>query len=111
MKFDLNKVFHWLPRGLALFLIVFWLAVLFVYSFGPFLTAGVMAWFILLLVTALAWKQAFLGGFFYIILGILLLVFVLNSLSISSFLSALPFFVIGLLFIVDYLHQKNLKKK
>jgi len=105
---NLNKILYWTPRGLSIFLVFFWLAVIFVYNFGIYHIAGVMVWITLLLVTLLAWKNAPLGGSFFIVLSILYLVFFFeNIFSFTSLTFASPFFIIGTLFIADYLFQKK----
>lgn len=108
---NLNKILYWMPRGLSLFLIFFWASVFFVQDLGNYVAAAMMVWFLVFLVTLLAWKNAPLGGGFYIVLGILYLVFILRSFSFSSFLAAAPFLVVGLLFIGDYSYQKKKENK
>ncbi len=107
MNPNLKKLLHWTPRGLSIFMLLFWLIVLFIYDFRHFTAAATMVWFLLSLTTLIAWKNAPLGGNFYIVLGILYLIFVSNSLSFISFLSASPFFIVGILFITNHYYKKN----
>jgi hypothetical protein len=107
MNLNLKKLLQWTPKGLSIFMVLFWLVVLFIYDFGAFTAAAMMVWFLLFLTTLVAWKNASLGGNFYILLGVFYLIFISHPLSSITFLSASPFFIVGILFITNYYYEKG----
>jgi len=106
-----KELLYWTPRGLALFLTFFWLIVLFLYDFGSFTVAAMMIWFLLFLTLLLAWKNAPLGGNFYLLLGFLYLFFLNPSFSFFALLSASPFLITGFLFLLSYLLLNKTKQR
>lgn len=107
-EIDLSKILTWLPRGLSIFLVLTWLMVLLIYGLGQYLMAGVMVWMILVLTTAISWKNAPIGGGVFIILSSIYLVVAMNSTASGAYLfGAAPLFIVGALFIVDYLYAEK----
>lgn len=107
-EIDLSKILNWLPRGLSLFLVITWLIVVLLYGFEQYFAAGVMVWLILALTAAISWKNAPIGGGIFVILGSVYLVFAMNSsFSIEIVLGAIPLFIVGALFIFNYLYTEK----
>ncbi len=120
-----SKIIHWLPRIIVI------LGILFVslFAFDSF-RSGNSIWqqlleflihlipsYILLIVLLIAWKYEFIGGIIFIIisLGFSPLIFTHNfqmnhSISISLGIITMinfPFLLAGILFIIDFKHQKK----
>jgi cell division protein FtsW (lipid II flippase) len=119
------KVFHWLPRIIGILAILF-ISLFAADAFEP----GQTAWhqlrafaihlipsFILLAFLIVAWKWEYIGGIFFIIIGLALspLVFFHNfrmnhsiwmSLGIIMMIT-IPFVIVGILFIVSHFLKKK----
>lgn len=96
---SLIKFFYWLPRVLAICLIVFIsLFALDVFGESQWFLALVMHLipsFILIAVTVLAWKNEMIGGFLFLLVGILMMFFT----HFESMIISLPIMIIGALFL------------
>lgn len=116
------KVIHWIPRLISIGLI----GLLLLLSFDVFVedTIGEMLvgffmhnipTFVLILMTILAWKRPLVGAVTYTLAG-LFYIFVVYRIMNLSFLDglisisilSLPALIIGLLFYLDWKHQKKL---
>tara|TARA_Y100000310_G_scaffold295107_1_gene326140 strand:+ start:274 stop:624 length:351 start_codon:yes stop_codon:yes gene_type:complete len=107
MKFNGRKVMFWIPRSLAV--ITFLLLIVFVsLDLGTYTYARVMIATLFLLTMIVSWRSEPIGGGFFVILGSLYLIVAMGmQLALIYFLGAIPFFVVGSLFIVDYLYQEK----
>jgi hypothetical protein len=106
MKYKINEIVYWIPRGLSLFLVGFWLIMLLIYGFGPYFMAGLMVWLCLVLTTAICFKSPPFGGALFILFGAGYLIYAIGTFySISYVFGALPLFMVGGLFIFDYFYQ------
>lgn len=124
MKYSLN-FFYWIPRVLCI------LAILFVSMFaldafsseesfivqlGDFIMHLIPS-FVLLYLLIFTWKKELIGGIIFMIIGLGLSPFIFsknyemnNSLwmSIGVILTiTIPFFIVGVLFIISYFKNKN----
>lgn len=103
------KTSYWLPRILAILFTVF-LAVFSLdvfdsgYSFWETVAAFIIhniPSFLLIAAAFIAWRHEKIGGVIFIALGIIATAFFHTTNNIASFLAvSLPFFVIGILFLV-----------
>lgn len=119
------KIYHWLPRILAiiaiLFISIFALDVFssednFFIQIGDFIMHLIPS-FILLIVLIYSWKRELSGGIIFMILGLGLSPFVFSTnynMNHSFWMSlgvimmiTMPFFVIGLLFLISHFKKKN----
>jgi hypothetical protein len=95
----MKRAFYWLPRILSILFIAFismfaldvlgeprWLLALFMHLIPSYF---------LIAVTIVAWKHEMLGGFLFLIAGIVLLIFT----HFEALIIGIPAFVIGLLFL------------
>ncbi len=105
---DWSRVLSKLPIGMSLLLIIIWALILTISGLGGYFTAGIMVLVILLLTTAIACKNAPIGGCIFILLGSGYLIFSMGQLmSIMYVLAAAPLFLVGALFIVGYVYQSQ----
>lgn len=117
------KAIHWIPRLISIALIGLLLLLSFdVFeedTIGEILVGFLMhniPTFILILMTLLAWKRPLIGAVTYTLAG-LFYIFVVYRIMNLSFLDglisisilSLPALLIGLLFYLDWKHQKKLK--
>ncbi len=126
MKFS-PRFFYWLPRILCiaaiLFVSMFALDAFsseesFIVQFGDFIMHLIPS-FVLLFLLVVTWKKELLGGIIFMIIGLGMSPFIFsknyamnNSLwaSLSVILTiTIPFFIVGVLFIISY--YKNKKNK
>ena len=124
MKYS-PKVFYWLPRILAilaiLFISMFALDAFssddsFIVQLGDFIMHLIPS-FVLLFTLILSWKRELLGGIIFMVIGLGMSPFVykMNYNMNQSFWTSLgvimtitiPFFIIGVLFLVSYFKKKN----
>ncbi|MFA5032493.1 MAG: hypothetical protein WC614_05675 [bacterium] len=120
------KLFHWLPRIICILAILF--VSLFAFdSFSPNLTIWqqLLAFFmhlipvyVLIIFLIVAWKRELIGGILLALIGIGITPFLFNlnykrnhfsvfqSLGVVMAI-ALPFIIVGILFIVSYIMKKN----
>jgi hypothetical protein len=106
---NLQKIFTWLPRVLALMLFAFY--TLFTFD-EPVLSIGFLIHnipgLIILAATAVAWKKPLIGSIIFDILGIVTIFFFNTYRETLNFLTlSLPFFIVSGLFIVDWVIKKN----
>lgn len=123
-----HTIFYWLPRILCilgiLFISMFALDAFsseesFIVQLGDFIMHLIPS-FVLLFLLIVAWKKEFLGGIIFMILGLGMspFVFKMNYNMNESFWMSLgiimtitiPFFIIGILFLVSYYKNKNTEK-
>jgi len=98
----------WGPRALSIGLVLFWLIVLIIAGRGHYFTVGIMVWVTLVLTTLIAWKNAPVGGGIFVIIGSGYLIFSMGQLlSLQYVLAATPLFVVGALFIIEYLYLEK----
>ena len=119
------KLFHWLPRILGILAILF-ISLFAADAFAPGLTIWqqlgaflihLIPSFILLAFLIVAWKWEFIGGIFFMVIGLVFtpVIFMLNYnrndsiwLSLVIILTiTIPFIVVGILFLISH----RLKKK
>ena len=110
MNMQQRKFFIWFPRILTVAFIAF-LALFALDVFGEYenwqetLTALFMHLipdFILLIALAIAWHWKVIGGFLFLVLAVISMIFFDTYEHIVSFLIiSLPVFIIGILFILD----------
>ncbi|KAA3639764.1 MAG: hypothetical protein DWQ02_03120 [Bacteroidetes bacterium] len=118
------KIFHWLPRVLAILAIGF-ISLFALDAFNPELPLGkqfldflmhMIPSFVLILVLLLAWKKEVIGGIIFIIIGLAFTPWVFQhnyqmnqsvgmTISIVAMIS-LPFVVIGILFLISHRFKK-----
>jgi len=95
----MNKFIYWLPRILAILFIAFIsMFALDVFSEPQWLLAlliHLIPSYILIIVTAVAWKYERAGGLLFLVAGFLLMVFT----HFESLILSIPAFVIGALFL------------
>lgn len=124
MKKKINKFIYWTPRILSLLFICF-LALFSLDVISPDLSPGQIVLglfmhnipvFILLIVLLISWKREIVGGVVFILAGALYVVMILMNIFRNSFewymLSwvltiAGPAFLVGALFIVNWLKKRN----
>ncbi|MDD5529482.1 MAG: hypothetical protein PHX21_05570 [bacterium] len=120
------KLFHWLPRIICILAILF-VSLFALDSFSPDLTIWqqLLAFFmhliptyVLIIFLIVAWKRELIGGIILTLIGIGFSPFLFNlnykrnhfsvfqSLGIVMTI-ALPFIIVGILFIVSYIMKKN----
>lgn len=123
-----HTIFYWLPRILCilaiLFISMFALDAFsseesFIVQLGDFIMHLIPS-FVLLFLLIVAWKKEFLGGIIFMILGLGMspFVFKMNYNMNESFWMSLgiimtitiPFFIVGILFLVSYYKNKNTEK-
>jgi hypothetical protein len=124
MEIKINKFIYWTPRILSIMFICF-LALFSLDVFSP----GLSFWqiviglfmhnipvFILLIILLISWKREIVGGIAFISAGLLYIAIMLASISKHSFewymlsysfIIAGPAFLIGILFIVNWVKKKN----
>jgi hypothetical protein len=103
-----SSVLSKLPIGVSLLLIITWALILIISGLGGYFTAGVMVLVILLLTTAIACKNAPIGGCIFVLLGSGYLIFSMGQLmSMMYVLAVAPLFLVGTLFILGYLYQSQ----
>ncbi len=103
-----SSVLSKLPIGASLLLVITWALILVLSGLGGYFTAGVMVLVILLLTTAIAWKNAPIGGCIFVLLGAGYLIFSMGQLmALVYVLAAAPLFLIGALFILGYLYRSQ----
>ena len=119
------KIFHWLPRVICIFAILF-VSIFALDAFAPGLTMWqqlggflihLIPSFILIGFLIVAWKWEFIGGIIFMAIGIGLspLVFIMNyqrnhSVGLSFIIIliiTIPFVIVGILFMIS----QHLKKK
>lgn len=121
----MNKFIYWTPRILSIIFICF-LALFSLDVFEPGLSAREIAIglfmhnipvFILLAVLLISWKREIVGGIAFILAGLLYVVMILMNVLSNSFewymvswilTIAGPAFLIGILFIINWLQKKKL---
>jgi len=93
----MKKIIYWLPRFLAILLIVFMsIFALDVFGEAQWFVALIMHLipsFVLIILTILAWKHELIGGILFLVIGLAMAIFY------HSFLIANPVFLIGVLFV------------
>lgn len=123
------RIIHWLPRIICILAILF-TGFFAVDAFAPGLTIwqqlggfimNLIPSFILIALLIIAWKWEYFGGIVFTILGlgispfIFLLNYNRNKLSLGQslgivFITAIPFVVVGILFIIShFMKKKNLR--
>lgn len=125
MEKKVNKFIYWTPRILSIIFICF-LALFSLDVFEPGLSAREIAIglfmhnipvFILLAVLLISWKREIVGGIAFILAGLLYVVMILMNVLSNSFewymvswilTIAGPAFLIGILFIINWLQKKKL---
>lgn len=108
MKFNLASLVHWLPKVLSLVLVLAALTIVLIYGEGSYLIGGLIIWSILFLTTLISWKIAPIGGGMFMIFGSGYLLFAISSmLSFVYVLIALPLYLVGGLFVADYIYQEK----
>lgn len=104
---DKEKIYHWIPRilgiAIALFMALFATA-------EPFAFMQLIPSFLVLLVVFIAWKKDILGLLGFLILGILATFFFHTyTKSINFIIISVPFFLVSIFYLRNFLDQKNLK--
>ena len=71
---------------------------------------------ILLIILFISWKHELVGGITYILIGLIYLIMMFTNQSWNALLSSSliiygPAFIIGILFIINWIKKKKLKKK
>jgi len=98
----------WVPRGLSLILVMIWVLQLVLGKLQTHQQAGIIITIIIFLTTAIAWKNSPIGGGLLIILASLYLVLSMNNnFPIGPILGSIPLFIIGALFIIEYLYLEK----
>jgi hypothetical protein len=102
----MKRIFHWLPRVSAILLVAFVsLFALDVFSepnWPVALFMHLIPSYFLIAISIVAWKHELLGGFLFLIAGLVLLVFT----HFGAFIIWLPAFFIGILFLIsDHWHR------
>ncbi len=95
----MKKVIYWLPRILSILFIAF-ISIFALDVFGQpqwflALCMHLIPSFILIILTAIAWKHEQLGGFIFVAIGI----FMLISSRFESLIISIPVVVLGALFL------------
>jgi len=124
MKKKINKFIYWTPRILSIIFICF-LALFSLDVISPELSfwqivVGLFMHnipvFILLIVLIISWKREIVGGIVFILAGLLYILMILMNMLRNSFewymvswiiIVAGPAFLIGILFIVNWLKKRN----
>jgi len=124
MEKKMNKFIYWTPRILSIIFICF-LALFSLDVISPELSFGQIVIglfmhnipvFILLAVLLISWKREIVGGIAFISAGALYVVMILMKILSNSFewymlswilIIAGPAFIIGILFIINWLKNKN----
>ena len=115
-----NKWLYWIPRILAILFTVFIsLFALDVFAEGYTFWQAIGAFFIhlvpvyiLLIALAIAWRFELVGGIAFIILGLWYVIMTFNRAHYSAILLIpVPLFIIGILFLVNFLIRKLRKVK
>lgn len=110
MKFNLAGLIHWTPKILSSLLVLAALAIVILYGEGGYLVGGMVIWSILFITTLISWKIAPIGGGMFMIFGSGYLLFAIGSMMAFSYvLLALPLYLVGGLFIADYVYQEKLE--
>lgn len=109
MEYRLFNNLLWVPRTLSLVIILVWLvALLVIYGLGPYFILGIMLWLLIILTTAVAWKNDPFGGALFLIIGFMYLIFASgNGFSLSYIMGAAPFFITGSMFLFTYFYQEK----
>ncbi|PIN73954.1 hypothetical protein COV20_02470 [Candidatus Woesearchaeota archaeon CG10_big_fil_rev_8_21_14_0_10_45_16] len=106
---DLRNTLHWLPRLLSAVVVLIWiLGVVVAVGFTEYFIPGSLIWMILVSTTLMAWKTEIFGGFLFLVLGVVFMIFIFgNKLSAGYYLASAPLFAIGALYITDYFYQEK----
>lgn len=103
----MKKTFYFLPRVLAILLILFIsMFALDVFSEPQWplaLLIHLIPSFILIILTIIAWKKSFLGGILFLIYGLTLLWFS----NFRAYVIVIPVFIIAALFLLEKYFVKN----
>jgi len=100
----MKKLIYWLPRILSIFFIIF----ISMFAFDVFETSRwfpallihLIPSFVLIALTIVAWKHARVGGFLFLLLGLLSIFYV-------QAIIAIPSIIIGIIFLIE---KYSLKK-
>lgn len=96
----MKKVFYWLPRVLAIFLIGFMSMFALDVIGEPGWLVGLLIHLIpsyfLVAITIVAWRNEVVGGFLFILAGFGLLIFT----HFEAIVIAVPIFIVGVLFLI-----------
>ncbi len=113
------RILHWTPRvlaiGVALFLSLFALDVFGEEAGVGYITVALLMHLrptlVLLIVIAIAWRRAFIGGLLFLMLGVVS-VFLFDTYEhVFTFLTiSLPVLLAGILFMVDAVSEKPLRR-
>lgn len=110
MRFSAANLIHWTPKILSSLLVLAALGIVIFYGEGSYLIGGLIIWSILFLTTLISWKIAPIGGGMFMVFGSGYLLFAIGSmLAFSYVLLALPLYMVGGLFIADYVYQEKLE--
>jgi len=102
----LDKILNIVAKTFSLILLVGMLFTLFTYFLGPYFVFGVLALSAMIIMTVVAWKGDPFGGTFYIIAAsILSLIIMSKALGVIYFLAPGGLFLVGSLFLVNYVYQ------
>lgn len=104
----MKKILFWTPRILSVLFIAFIsMFALDVFSEPQWVQAlliHLIPSFILIILTVVAWKKAYLGGILYIIFGLFILIFT----NFEAYIIVIPCCFIGLLFIGErYINNRK----
>ena len=120
-----SKLFYWLPRIIAILGILFISMFAsdafsseerFIVQLGDFIMHLIPS-FILLIILIISWKRELLGGIIFMIIGLGMSPFVYNlnynmnhsfwkSIGVIMMIT-IPFFIVGLLFLISYFKNKK----
>lgn len=102
------SLWSWIPRGLALLLVLTWALILIFSGLGHYFVAGLMILAVLILTTMISWMNAPIGGGIFILLGAGYLIFSMGLLFSTLYvIAAFPLFLTGSAFIVEYLYHEK----
>ncbi len=124
MEKRINRWIYWIPRILSIIFILFLVLMsLDIFDLGLGFWGTILGLvmhniptLILLIILFISWKHELVGGITYILIGLIYLIMMFTNQSWNALLSSSliiygPAFIIGILFIINWIKKKKLKKK
>jgi len=105
----MNKIIYWLPRILAVLFIIF----ISLFALDVFEQPGwplallihLIPSFVLVALTIFSWKKEKIGGYAFLLVGLLMMLFT----RLESLVVSLPVIIIGILFLASEHYSKSKK--